>query len=571
MRHVKFFTWFGTICLALTITGCANRLDSVNARIWNSVDQPTSFPEVEGPLAVPWLKDKSSFGIAFSGGGTRSATATLGQLRALNELGWLDEVKYISAVSGGSWTSVPYTYLPEEYSDHVFFGKYTPPSELSEGKIKKTTKGSMADAIQDIGYVSFRFLGNALVGLGDESFSQTISEEYLAPFDLDDREKFFSFHEAAIDNIIAENTKNKSSKYYMKKRDFYQVKNNRPYLLVGGSLIYPRNGDTSSIYPFEMTPLYTGVRNNFTAKGKDIGGGYVESFAYDSKRSIKPLRSDGLRQEFRLGSERHRFTLADMVGTSGAAPQQTLLKFKLKAIGFPEFKHWPITEGEKVRGIEIPHGDGGHIDNIGLMPLLVRKVDNILVFVNTPVRFNVEANIDNLSKKDFEDDLVSYFKYVKDKDYNEVIDNGQQKFKELHSAFTVQKSEQNAGPLVHCDTYDIKDQSRYGISAYKPNICWVYLDKTEKWLQQVKQNPKMSKTYKLIDKDKKEFKNFPHFATFAQEWKEAQLIDLERPAVNVLSNLTAWTVFEKKEYLAKNLGIKSNGKKSNVTAEINKL
>src|SRR5690242_4301356 len=49
-------------------------------------------------------------GIAFSGGGTRSAAATLGELRGLYENGWLKNVRYMTAVSGGSWTSVPFVY-----------------------------------------------------------------------------------------------------------------------------------------------------------------------------------------------------------------------------------------------------------------------------------------------------------------------------------------------------------------------------------------------------------------------------------------------------------------------------
>src|SRR3954465_7942145 len=50
------------------------------------------------------------FGIAFSGGGTRSAAAVLGQLRALHELKWLESVRYMSAASGGAWGAVPYAF-----------------------------------------------------------------------------------------------------------------------------------------------------------------------------------------------------------------------------------------------------------------------------------------------------------------------------------------------------------------------------------------------------------------------------------------------------------------------------
>ena len=56
-------------------------------------------------------EDRGAIGVAFSGGGTRAAAAAVGQLQGLEQNGWLEQhVRYISAVSGGSWTAVPFTY-----------------------------------------------------------------------------------------------------------------------------------------------------------------------------------------------------------------------------------------------------------------------------------------------------------------------------------------------------------------------------------------------------------------------------------------------------------------------------
>src|SRR6185369_470264 len=46
---------------------------------------------------------KQLFGLAFSGGGIRSATFNLGVLQALAELGVLAKVDYLSTVSGGGY------------------------------------------------------------------------------------------------------------------------------------------------------------------------------------------------------------------------------------------------------------------------------------------------------------------------------------------------------------------------------------------------------------------------------------------------------------------------------------
>lgn len=84
-------------------------------KTWATPYAANAFPEVSDvDRKVGHLDKRDSFGIAFSGGGTRAASAALGQLRALTTLGWMKQVKYVSAVSGGSWTVVPYIYLPEE-------------------------------------------------------------------------------------------------------------------------------------------------------------------------------------------------------------------------------------------------------------------------------------------------------------------------------------------------------------------------------------------------------------------------------------------------------------------------
>ena len=103
--------------------------DSVNVRTWNFHEFPNQFPPElhDKDLAVPWLIDRPSFGIAFSGGGTRSATATLGELRALHRLGWLSKARYLSANSGGSWAVVPYTYLSRGLNQETFLGPYISP------------------------------------------------------------------------------------------------------------------------------------------------------------------------------------------------------------------------------------------------------------------------------------------------------------------------------------------------------------------------------------------------------------------------------------------------------------
>jgi GNAT superfamily N-acetyltransferase len=58
-----------------------------------------------GPVGEPWIRytPVDRVGLAFSGGGIRSATFNLGVLKALHELGLLKHVDYLSTVSGGGY------------------------------------------------------------------------------------------------------------------------------------------------------------------------------------------------------------------------------------------------------------------------------------------------------------------------------------------------------------------------------------------------------------------------------------------------------------------------------------
>jgi GNAT superfamily N-acetyltransferase len=67
--------------------------------------------ETPGPAGEPWIRYTpiDGVGLAFSGGGIRSATFNLGVLKALHELGLLKHVDYLSTVSGGGYIGAWWT------------------------------------------------------------------------------------------------------------------------------------------------------------------------------------------------------------------------------------------------------------------------------------------------------------------------------------------------------------------------------------------------------------------------------------------------------------------------------
>ena len=366
----------------------------VNAQIWNTDSEPASFPELDDTdgLAVPWLGAKADLGVAFSGGGTRSASATLGQLRGLRATGLLDQVRYISAVSGGSWAAMPFTYLPEGFDENVFLGDAKDPEALTLEDFTHAEEGSLAQAISSAVIID-DFLWEAIKLGGDETYARAIGALFLRPFKLDDTGRFFTFHTGARDAVLAGNRPTDDKQYYLREGDFYTVRDGRPYLVVGGTILRLDNtGYSRQKIQCEYTPLYTGVRRLFPTagrRGSPIGGGYVESFAYDSANPREQW--DERHWRVKVGGKRYRFTLSDVIGSSGAAPAELLESKGFHDLGFPEFRHWPIHRVGEIDDEEYGHGDGGHLENLGIMPLLARRVKNIIAFVNTKTKFRPKA------------------------------------------------------------------------------------------------------------------------------------------------------------------------------------
>jgi hypothetical protein len=87
-----------------------------NPQAW--VLNQSAFADASSLLALRWPEDdlddvggKPATAITFSGGGTRSYMASLGYLRALADLGLLQNVKYIAGVSGGSWATTAFVFF----------------------------------------------------------------------------------------------------------------------------------------------------------------------------------------------------------------------------------------------------------------------------------------------------------------------------------------------------------------------------------------------------------------------------------------------------------------------------
>ena len=95
------------ISVIFSLTHCSAK--DYNAKAWQKAgDFPTSsdFPEQHDEN----VKKRASVAIGFTGGGSRSYTASVGYMAALTELDLVKNTRYIGGISGGSWFTLNYVF-----------------------------------------------------------------------------------------------------------------------------------------------------------------------------------------------------------------------------------------------------------------------------------------------------------------------------------------------------------------------------------------------------------------------------------------------------------------------------
>jgi hypothetical protein len=551
-----------------------------------------SFPETE---ELDRLRPNTDLAIAFSGGGSRSAAATLGELRGLRDSGWLNRVRYVVGVSGGSWSAVPFVYSPLSLED--LLGKAQKPGDLRLDMFgrKSPATGQLGQAIArssmlpgasieagdrisqtrlhgeygKIAKLAFNRLKGVDADRDEKTYARLLDRIFLKPLLSDPTlgltpAPLFSWTDRTVADI---NTVNKDrDAFRINAVQFGVVAKDRPFLIaLGAAVIKDPAGGFPTLAPVEYTPMYSGIRQQF---GEHVGGTYVWSFAYDAAQTMLERADPGGRTGvIAIGpaGTTSTFSLADVIASSGAAPQLHLLidtvnekadpLLRQFATFFPHYRNIAVRAGsaQATGSTELlPHGDGGFVDNLGLLPLLARHVKNVIVFVNSPVPHRRETQ------------LPSYFwpsgqpngsgtkrlnAVFPAEHWTELVDG-------LDTAFA------SGGPAVYCSQkpWQVLGNKFYNVQPYDGvNICWVYNEDPDKarhtkgesqWRAELQDDVRVAlfgdekdeggKVRKVKGKYERDFKRFPWFKTF--EENAPSVIDLEARQVTVLSNFTAWMV-----------------------------
>lgn len=528
---------------------------TLRTRIYPTVDAMGAplvgfrFPEFDRPRYRP---ETHPIGVCFSGGGSMSAAASVGQMRGLQALGLLEQVGAISAVSGGSWFATIFSYAPTSIADSTLLGAVVAPDAITLDSL----------AVLDPHYIAAPFTSFSTESVGavktammvaisqqpnppfNRLYARTLNEFLLTPFGLADPHKLFTLDQIAVAQIIANNPA-------LRPEDFYTLRPDRPYLIAGAAQAYPLGAD-QRLRAVEITPLYTGLPQYFPGEGPqevDIGGGYVESFAFDG--TFDSTVGQGLPPTdlVNVATPNPLFLLSDLMGSSGAAPGELLNSFG-QPEWFPQFNYWsPVQQpASAANTVAYSFVDGAALENSGIIPLLRRHYPIILAFLNSehPLGATSAFTVDGIAR------MVTQLFGVHPPALPTPARDPQifprHQFEPLQAALLRAKAEQRAPWFI--DSYTLIQPNAYGIPPYpgdnhgpgKVTVVWFYNDRNQEWYKQL---PAAVQALFTQADPTNDLGNFPNYDIFAQNKNRAglpQLLNLTPQQINLIAHMHCYTV-----------------------------
>gem|GEM_PF-2756930 len=528
----------------------------MNVKVEPSYSQNFIFPETK------YIATKKNVGIAFSGAGTRSAAATLGELRALNTLGLLDTIKYISTVSGSTWSALTFTYLPPTEKDADFLGAYIAPQNLTLKDLTETPNGSLAYCIAHA-HTFPRSIKHWLLLEGRRKHAGILNDIYLKRIDLGKKHKYFTYNSESDSDIVSRNID-------LKLYDFYTVNpnHNRPYLIMNSTFVGGKgNAQGLNNNCFEVTPLYSGLPYYNVESKIPAGGGYYETFGINNKR-ISTIRNNNM-AVVKVSHKTEMFSLADAMAISGrtfyASPNRNGIMnynaYRKLAIWSP-YQYWNTDFFIKKGTEKFTFADATDFDNLGIIPLLRRKVDKIIVFVNAtqPIQINkLGVAIDESITRLF-GEFSNYNEVERYKTAPHILYNDKGQLDTLKNRLLNLKHANE--PLIYTAQYEVYDNARFGIFT-NPNwhsvqITWVYSDNPQPYYSKLKDKEirnlhRQGKLNQHVSKKYRDNNETGQFPFYVAAWGSSLLkgLDYKNEHVNLMAHYSAWVIMDNAEYFKK--------------------
>jgi len=466
----------------------------------------------------------------------------------------------ISSVSGGSWAASVYMFstLPVNH----LLGASTKPSELTLANLEKPES-----ALGTVGAVSSMAIAKKLVKAGiepQELWVNTISKAILEPFGLHDLDSYMAADQASVREIRQRNP-------HLKDAKFLTPAPGRPKMFVmSGALLGPTGykATKDNVVSLQMSPDFVGSpfypndepvtyesqsrRWNPSRKGL-VGGGFVESFAFGG--GVPEDLSDGW---ITTSAPMEPFSLSKALGVSSAgvsfASTQgpfhgTLNPAKLS----PRSDYWAIPSprfDKQQSASTYLLGDGGNIDNSGLLALLQRRARRIILVVSSgsalpdDVDFCTVPSLSPDVAKRLENQLQANFGYWKEDDIGEFLTRNQvfRKDQLLPLLCQLQSLKKLGKPTVAKRKLKVLANSWWGIDGgFDVELLVVYLDKCKDFESKLPNDTSSN----LNAYFGSEFKRFPHYRVVFQNAGSGTA--LTHPQINLLAAMSEYFVQENAE------------------------
>lgn len=345
-------------------------------------------PEASGP----------QIGICLSGGGSRSFSASFGALRGLHDLGILQRARYITGVSGGSWATSVYTFAQTSASDEVLLGESWEPEEITLEKLDEIDSQSGRNA--PVGYDAAAWMAaSALADAAvihpdaDRIYEGIVNQRFLEPYGVP-FDSLMTWDSRSLDDVLARNPS-------LGDRHWVMPKQNRPYPIVETVLAGPRDLrpeplEKRRFTQAEVTPLYIGraLTSNVTYEQAVTGvrgtvevGGFIEPIGVGgSEPPASGLPAGESHGTLHVFAPEREFSVGRAIAQSswaiGATTGQYLAMPDIAmALGYP---YWS-PESLHPTSTQMVAFDGGCQDNLGIMSLLRRGVERIIMVDNTAI------------------------------------------------------------------------------------------------------------------------------------------------------------------------------------------
>lgn len=536
-------------------------MTELRARAWVLDDIP-EFPEQE----LPSLCRGPNVGLCLSGGGTRSFCASIGYLRGLHHLGLLDRVRYIGAVSGGSWATVPYSFWERgPADDDELFGPILGPDLLREDVLERELSPVELAACATRKFRRALFDELPKEGPG-AAWVGAVGEIFLEPLGLYDpvRVRSYSYDHQTRAALLAR----QPAGVGISAEDFVLLRPDRPFPVIQSTLLGPAGyGDLNRFdaVSLQFTPLYVGCPVTYEVEldyrhgvqlRRNIGGGLIEPFAFGG---AGPLEIGGALHEYALPGLEATGELAFMAGTSSTAYASAIqwvpeLRHR-EARRVPSARCWPwrTDKGLETELWEI--GDGGLIENYGLLPLLQRGVDTAIVAINTVQPLDLDYVPGRDSCKDHIDAYLPPLFGVHEHNRGLVLDRNQVfPTAELDELVRALQAAKRAGdPLIVVREHELLDNPWWRIrGGRKVRVVWIYLDRAARFEARLPQE-----TAKAIAAGHRwprfgPCHRFPNYDTIDQNLFE--LVQLTPYQVRLLTELCSWMILDQRELFGALLG-----------------